>query len=199
MNIFIGGTINISTLKPLVLTKLNSIIEKEFSILIGDANGADKAVQFFLKSNHYKNVTIYYSGIRPRNNIGNWPIKLIETESKKRNREFFTKKDETMAQDANFGFMIWNRKSEGTLNNIVNLLNLNKKVCLFDNVENKIIFLKSMEDLDNLIISFNLEDIIILLKKLKTKSKKELKSDFENIKSKTSASLDTQLTLIKKD
>lgn len=198
MSIFIGGTINISTLKPLVLTKLNSIIENKLSILIGDANGVDKAVQFFLESNDYKNVTVYYSGTKPRNNIGNWPVKLIETESKKRNREFFTKKDEAMAKIASFGFMIWNRKSEGTLNNIVNLLNLNKKVCLFDNIENKIIFLKSIEDLDNFILSLNSEELFTLLKKLKNKSNKELKSHFENIKPKTTIQSNIQLILIKK-
>lgn len=36
-----------------------------------------------------------------------------------------------MAKNADIGFMIWNGKSKGTFNNMINLLNLGKEVILY--------------------------------------------------------------------
>ena len=45
MKVFIGGPLKIRTLKPDVISKLNSIIKKKYKVLIGDANGVDKTIQ----------------------------------------------------------------------------------------------------------------------------------------------------------
>ena len=45
MKIFIGGSRRISKLDPEVRRRLDAILAKNFPIVIGDANGADKAVQ----------------------------------------------------------------------------------------------------------------------------------------------------------
>ena len=51
--------------------------------------------------------------------------------------------------------MIWNKKSEGTLNNILNLLVLKKRVCLFLHQENELIWLKNLKDLENIVLNEN--------------------------------------------
>lgn len=68
---------------------------------------------------------------------------LLEDEVK--GRAFYTVKDEQMAYDANIGFMIWNGEIQGTLNNMINLLSKNKRVCLFLDNENKLLLLKKLK------------------------------------------------------
>lgn len=176
MKIFIGGPLKLRALKAEVLNKLNNIIKKEYKILIGDAGGIDKAVQTYLANKNYKNVIIYSVNNAPRNNIGNWQNFSIETDSIVKNREYFTLKDRKMAETADIGFMIWNKKSQGTLNNMVNLLMLNKKVCLFLQEENKLILLKTLEDLEILILNENSLDLKNLFFSLLKKSEKNYKN-----------------------
>ena len=40
---------------------------------------------------------------------------------------YYRAKDLAMVEDADCGFMIWNGESKGTLNNILNLLYMDKK------------------------------------------------------------------------
>jgi len=54
--VFIGGSRQISRLPAEVKTGLDAMIEKGVQILVGDANGADKAVQRYLSHNSYPNV-----------------------------------------------------------------------------------------------------------------------------------------------
>ena len=56
-----------------------------------------------------------------------------------------------MAEDADYGFMIWDGNSKGTLNNIVNLLFRNKKVLVYLAPYQKMISVKSFDDMDQLI------------------------------------------------
>lgn len=45
--------------------------------------------------------------------------------------EFYAQKDKAMAKDADFGLMVWDGKSKGTLNNMINLLLQEKSVLLY--------------------------------------------------------------------
>ena len=45
MNVFIGGSIGISKLNAAIRARLDDFMKRGNAILIGDANGADKAVQ----------------------------------------------------------------------------------------------------------------------------------------------------------
>ena len=116
--VFIGGSRHVSRLNAQVRKRIDNIIEKEFPILIGDANGADKAVQQYLHSNHYKNVEVFCSDGICRNNIGDWEIRSISVGTRKRNVQFYSAKDRIMAQEATFGLMLWDGKSIGTLLNV---------------------------------------------------------------------------------
>ena len=156
MKIFIAGARKIDYLSGEVLKELRKIIENNDKIFVGDADGVDKTIQTFLKSKSYNNV-IVYSMENVRNNIGNWENIKIFTTLKKNTREYFTEKDKKMAEIADEGFMIWNKESKGTLNNIINLLIMNKKVQLYIQEKNKNTFynLSNIKELENIVLESN--------------------------------------------
>lgn len=172
MKIFIAGARKIDYLSGEVLKELRKIIENNDKIFIGDAEGVDKTIQIFLKNKNYKNVIIY-SMETVRNNIGNWENIKISTTLKKNTREYFTEKDKKMAELADKGFMIWNKKSKGTLNNIINLLVMNKKVQLYiqEKNGNTSYNLSNIDELKKIILEVTSkkieEEYNILLKKAK--------------------------------
>ena len=156
MKIFIAGARKIDFLSGEVLKNLKKIMENNDKIFVGDADGVDKTIQTFLKSKSYNNV-IVYSMENVRNNIGNWENIKIFTTLKKNTREYFTEKDKKMAEIADEGFMIWNKESKGTLNNIINLLLMNKKVQLYIQEKNKNTFynLSNIKELENIVLESN--------------------------------------------
>ena len=52
--VFVAGSRQISRLPAEVKTRLDTMVEKGFQILVGDANGADKAVQRYLPTNRIR-------------------------------------------------------------------------------------------------------------------------------------------------
>ena len=83
---------------------LNALIRNNHRILIGDCYGADLAVRHFLRSQGYKNVTVYTACHLARNNEGCCKEAII----KKRKTGFAAhrKKNIAMAGNCNFGIMI---------------------------------------------------------------------------------------------
>ncbi len=134
--IFIGGSREVTRLPADVQARLDEIIKKDHHVIVGDANGADKAVQKYLSDHKFKNVTLYCSGDRPRNNVGHWPIQSVTVDSKTKDYQFFAAKDREMARRADFGLMIWDGKSPGTLLNLVRLLQ-GRKIAVLYNVPQK--------------------------------------------------------------
>ena len=120
--IFIAGSLSIDNLDEKVCNRINNIIASKFEVIVGDANGVDSSIQSYLQSKNNKLVTVYCSGKRPRNNIGNWEIKTVQTNARPGTREFFTAKDIVMADDSDYGFMIWDARSTGTVSNCLELL-----------------------------------------------------------------------------
>jgi hypothetical protein len=131
MKVFIGGSRKISKINQQIKIRIDNIINKNFIILIGDANGVDKSIQAYLFSKNYKNVFIFCVNKQCRNNIGSWGIRHIEYDSTMRDYKYYSSKDIVMAKEADFGFMIWDGESKGTLNNIVNLLKQKKRVLVY--------------------------------------------------------------------
>lgn len=150
-NVFIGGSRKISRLNGMVKGRTENILNEGMSVLIGDANGADKAIQEHLAEQGYRNVTVYCTGEKCRNNIGNWETHQIKSDRKKKDFEFYTAKDLEMSKDADYGFMLWEGSSVGTLNNILNLLDRGKKVVVFFAPENDFITVRSLQDLEMLL------------------------------------------------
>jgi len=127
MKVFISGSISINKLSALAINKIDSAINKNLAIIIGDAGGVDLQVQKHLYEKNYNNVIVYIVGREARNNAGNWETKKIPGDKNKKGRELFALKDIAMAEDADYGLMIWDGKSRGTLNNIKEMKNRNKR------------------------------------------------------------------------
>lgn len=151
MKVFIAGPRTIRKLDSMVEERLCNIMQKEIDILVGDADGVDKLVQQYLSPKGYERVSVYASEGKTRNNLGNWPIEAVPVGKNTRGFAFYAAKDLQMAEDADYGFMIWNGKSKGTLNNILNLLVKDKKVLVFFVPHRKFYSLDSLEDARQLV------------------------------------------------
>ena len=89
----------ISKLNEEIKIRLKNIISKNFAVLIGDANGSDKAVQKFFLEQRYRRVSVYCSGQECRNNLGAWETVHVNVPRKTKDREFYAFKDTQMAAD----------------------------------------------------------------------------------------------------
>ena len=98
--------------------RLNNIMDKRLCVLVGDANGFDRAAQAYLADNGYREVVVYCTLGEWRNNVGDWPIRAVEYRGKDRGREFYTAKDDAMLREADYGLFAWDGKSQGTLRNV---------------------------------------------------------------------------------
>jgi hypothetical protein len=72
MNVFIGGSRAVSRLNAPIRDRIDDLLNCGCTILVGDANGADKAVQQYLAGRRYTRVTVFCME-NCRNNIGAWP------------------------------------------------------------------------------------------------------------------------------
>jgi len=142
--VFVGGSRAISRLGRPVLERLDKMIEGKLPILVGDASGADKAVQKYLLSREYDKVEIFCSGSACRNNVGHWSTRHVTT-THDRGFDFYAEKDRAMAREATFGFMIWDGNSIGTLLNVLRLLLQNKQVVLYFATDKKFSELRSYD------------------------------------------------------
>lgn len=147
MKVFVAGPRAISVLNNEVKDRLINIIHNNFTIIVGDANGIDKQIQKFCHSQNYNNVVVYASNGQARNNIGQWNVEKVDVEKNIKGFDFYSAKDLAMAQTADYGFMIWNGKSKGTFNNIINLVRYNKKVLLYFIPDKKFYTINAMSDI----------------------------------------------------
>jgi hypothetical protein len=146
-NVFFGGSRKLGRLNSAVRARLRKLITNGHTVLIGDANGADKAVQCYLAQEGYKNVRVYCMDGNCRNNVGSWDIVVIDSGGKKRDFTYFAMKDARMSQEADYGFMIWDGKSKGTLNNILNLVELEKVALVYFSPASEFVSVKSRNEI----------------------------------------------------
>ena len=152
--VFIGGSRTITCLDAAVRQRLNRIIEKELPVLIGDAYGADKAVQQYFKAHHYSQVEVFCMAGGCRNNVGSWPICSIPAPSTKKDFRYYSTKDQAMADEATVGFMIWDGKSVGTLANVFRLISHYKKVAVYTVPSSRFTDLKDSADWESFIAPY---------------------------------------------
>lgn len=128
MRVFISGSKSISKLPEEAKSLLDSYIVTGAEILVGDCYGVDAAVQMYLESKGYCNVTIYCSGETPRNNfVMGAKIRSCAEAAKGLTRSaFHYVKDIQMTQDCDQALMVWDGKSKGTSENIRRMKELNK-------------------------------------------------------------------------
>lgn len=135
--IFIGGSRQISRLPAEIMDRLKKVMASQHCVLVGDANGADKAVQKFFAEAAYGNVTVFCTGEKFRNNLGRWPTNHVEPPKGAKGFQFYAAKDREMAARADFGLMIWDGKSPGTLLNVFRLAKAGKISVLYNAPEKK--------------------------------------------------------------
>ena len=145
--VFLSGSRQLGRLNDKIRRRVNNIVEQSFEIVLGDANGADKALQNYLCSLDYPNVTVYCAGNRCRNNLGSWPTRAVNVAPGLKGREFYTQKDKVMADDANYGLVLWDGKSPGALENVVELLKREKRAVVYLSPEQSFYSISSTADL----------------------------------------------------
>jgi len=144
--VFIGGSRHVSRLPAPAKERLDNIVNSGFHIVVGDANGADKAVQKHLSNVSYPDVEVFCSGDVCRNNLGNWPTRKVQPGKSVKGFQFYAAKDREMAQAADFGLMIWDGKSPGTILNVLRLIKAGKKAVLLNSPDAKTTTFKAVSD-----------------------------------------------------
>ena len=129
--VFVGGSRKLSRLNEVIRRRLGSIMDGGLWVFVGDADGADKALQKFFASHRYDRVLVYCVEGRYRNNVGHWPTKAVQPQAGARGFDYYAAKDIQMASEASFGMMLWDGVSRGTLANIRNLLVHGKPVAVY--------------------------------------------------------------------
>jgi len=141
--VFISGSLSIRQLPPAVMERLCVIIDHELPVVIGDAPGADAAVQRFLADCDVRAVTVYCSGREPRHNIGGWPVRHVRAEALPGTRAFHRAKDRKMSCFAGAGFVIWDGASPGSRANILHLCQRGRYVLVFLRAEDRFVALST--------------------------------------------------------
>lgn len=149
--VFIAGSMNIRHLDPKVKERIDRIVDSDFDVVVGDADGVDTSIQSYLVERGVRHATVFCSGPTPRNNVGTWSVRPIEASYATGTRAFFTVKDIEMARVADYGLMIWDAKSTGTLSNVLELLKQKKKSVVFVNKEKVFINVGDVAQLERLI------------------------------------------------
>lgn len=146
--VFIGGSRHVSRLPAEVKQRLNNVIGKQLRVIVGDANGADKAVQKHFSEAAYDSVTVFCSGESYRNNLGQWPTRKVDAAKNLKGFQFYAVKDREMAREADIGLMIWDGKSPGTVLNVLRLVRAGKIAVLYNVPDKRAIDLKTSADLE---------------------------------------------------
>ena len=156
--VFLSGSRKISRLNDAIRGRLKKMIDQNLCIVVGDANGADKALQGYLAGVHYHAVVVFCAGDVCRNNLGAWDTKHIDVDPKLKGREFYTQKDKAMASEANYGFVLWDGKSTGSVSNVLELMKNRKPVVVYFAPEKTFHTLKSATDVKDLLRRVDVSD-----------------------------------------
>ncbi len=175
-SVFIGGSRAVARLNGIVRDKLDDLITRRCRILVGDANGADKAVQQHFFERGYEHVIVYCMD-HCRNNLGNWPTQHITRPGARKDFAYYAIKDLAMVEHANCGLMLWDGRSKGTLNNVQRLLGEEKKTLVYFAPERTFYRLSSEGDLAALLQRCNPDDVRAAQQQIQAKIRNQLPFD----------------------
>ena len=154
--VFLGGSRYLSRLNRDVMRRLDNIVNKGLMVIVGDANGADRAIQSYLASKKYERVEVFCIVGGCRNNVGNWPTREIEVApASRRDFAYYSAKDRAMGEEADCALMLWDGKSRGTLANIRDLVGQAKPVVVYVAPNKAFVTLREPADLTMLEDQFN--------------------------------------------
>jgi len=148
--VFIGGSRRLGRMNAELSHRLDNIIREKFRVLVGDANGFDRAAQAYLAEHGYRSVVVYCTNGECRNNVGDWPKHAIEYQGRDRGLEFYTAKDDAMLHDADYGLFSWDGKSKGTLRNIRKMAEQGKPSAVYVSPIKKFVTVRNAQDASTL-------------------------------------------------
>lgn len=152
--VFIAGSRRLSKLSKPVKQRIDTIIAKRLTIVVGDANGMDKAVQCYLSQKGYANVIVFCMENACRNNIGRWEVRRIPAvDSNRRDFNFYATKDKAMVAVADYGLMLWDGKSRGTLTSILELVRRGRPAVVYLAPEKRFLTIRRFQNLTELLSS----------------------------------------------
>lgn len=149
-SVFIGGSRRLGRMNAELARRLDNIMRKELRVLIGDANGFDRAAQKYLADQGYRSVFVYCTNGQCRNNVGDWPKQSVEFHGHGRGLEFYTAKDDAMLRDADYGLFAWDGKSKGTLRNIRRMAEQAKPSAVYVSPSKRFMTIRTADDADAL-------------------------------------------------
>lgn len=149
MKIVLGGSRKITNLPTSVAKCVQELVDSGAEFLVGDAPGIDTSFQKFLQSLDSQNVTVYSSAGYVRNNLGGWKTVEVETSIKSKSSDLHAFKDREMCKLADYGLMVWDSESAGTLSNVLDLINNGKECLVFNSAESNIDLMK-FDNIDSL-------------------------------------------------
>jgi hypothetical protein len=126
--------------------RLDNIVGNQLRVLIGDANGFDRAAQAYLADHGYPLVVVYCTAGECRNNVGDWPIHAVEYQGRDRGLEFYAAKDDAMLRDADFGLFGWDGKSKGTLRNVCKMAEQGKPSVVYVSTSKRFVAVRNPQD-----------------------------------------------------
>lgn len=134
--VFISGKVRYNEpLNEAMRQEMDSMMNVGTKIIIGDAPGADTRVQDYLADRGYKNVVVYTTDNKVRNNVGKWKVKRISSEGQPDEASVRRQKDIAMTNECTRAFAIMpeNDKPDSAMsNNITRLNGQNKFVRVYD-------------------------------------------------------------------
>jgi len=165
--VFVSGSRQVKRINDMIRDRIRNMMGQSFRIIVGDANGADKALQKFLAELRYSNVVVFCSGNTCRNNIGPWDTQHVPVDTNLRGRAFYTQKDKAMASEADYGFVLWDGKSAGSINNVFELLKRGKSIVVYFAPEKRFFTISSLDDAKELIGKCSADTVSAISKKIR--------------------------------
>lgn len=149
--VFLSGSITIKRLNDAMRERIAKIVAQSLPIVIGDAGGADKAMQQFLAELRYPHVEVFCVGGACRNNVGDWRVHHVTASDALKGRELFMQKDKAMAAEADYGLVLWDGKSPGSISNVFELAEAGKAVVVYFAPEKRFHTVKRASDIRELL------------------------------------------------
>jgi hypothetical protein len=136
--IFIGGSNDIIALPEHAIERIGSIVTAEHGVLIGGAPGADAEMQGLLMGYGYGHVGVFCAGDKPRKNLGDWTVYRVPPPEGVQGFAVHAAKDREMARRADYGLMIWDCESPGTVFKVLRLAMANKPCVTYDMMRGRV-------------------------------------------------------------
>ena len=149
--VFLSGSRRLGRIPVEVRVRLEEMMQRELTILIGDANGADRAMRSYFAKHEYPHVLVFCTAGECRNNVGDWPRRVVEAPHRIRDFAFYTAKDAAMAEDADVGLALWDGQSYGTIVNVARLVARAKPAVVYVAPEKTFATLRTPDDLVSLL------------------------------------------------